>query len=527
MKRIQIATVCLLAVAGMALTGCTKESGKVSLTAQLGGGMNDDKVYINENRYPAWESGDEVWVNGQTLAVSNIRGTRANIEGVDESADGYWAVYPAEMAPESGSTVGSTLDFTIPRAQNYESDGTDQKIYAPMVAYTTTKTLKFKNVCSLVRVRVTNSTGSDFTVKRIVVNSNSAITGSASATVSDNVAGVPTITTGYHDAVLQMNGHANATVASDATVDYYVIVAPMQSASNVTVTLYTDENKYQTAQFAGVTLPQSQQAPVNMTVTSLQSNDFINGHFTVNASGKQVRFSKGNLQFYNSTSNFAGRWRFAQHQYDYVGNGTTGNVGSTNTNKLNNTTTANRGVTGNAWIDLFIWGSGNNPSYYSTSNSTFTEWTGMGSQWYTLSSDEWNYLINSRTPTTNPRFLKATVNNVKGLILFPDVFAWPSDVTTPTNINVKNVAFATTTVTLADWEKLEEEGAVFLPAGGYRSGRNTIYDVQTEGYYWAKDEDEASASHGRTFRINNDAMPTQASLSKARGHCVRLVQDVQ
>ena len=40
----------------------------------------------------------------------------------------------------------------------------------------------------------------------------------------------------------------------------------------------------------------------------------VNGLFTVNGSGKKVYFSKGNLQYYCSTS--APEWKFAEHQYD-------------------------------------------------------------------------------------------------------------------------------------------------------------------------------------------------------------------
>ena len=46
------------------------------------------------------------------------------------------------------------------------------------------------------------------------------------------------------------------------------------------------------------------------------------GRFTVNAEGLQVQFAQGNLQ-YQASSN---TWRFAEHQYDIVGDATIGNV---------------------------------------------------------------------------------------------------------------------------------------------------------------------------------------------------------
>lgn len=61
----------------------------------------------------------------------------------------------------------------------------------------------------------------------------------------------------------------------------------------------------------------------------------INGLFTINEAGDQVYFSKGNLQYQASTNT----WRFAEHQWDYIGEGNT---------------QASPDYDG--WIDLFSWG---------------------------------------------------------------------------------------------------------------------------------------------------------------------------
>ena len=53
------------------------------------------------------------------------------------------------------------------------------------------------------------------------------------------------------------------------------------------------------------------------------------------ADGRTVRFSRGNLQYQASTDT----WRFAERQYDYIGNGNS-NISSSY----------------NGWIDLFGWG---------------------------------------------------------------------------------------------------------------------------------------------------------------------------
>lgn len=61
----------------------------------------------------------------------------------------------------------------------------------------------------------------------------------------------------------------------------------------------------------------------------------INALFTIIEDGDKVYFSQGNLQYQASTNT----WRFAEHQWDYVGEG-------------NNNISPNY----NGWIDLFGWG---------------------------------------------------------------------------------------------------------------------------------------------------------------------------
>lgn len=74
------------------------------------------------------------------------------------------------------------------------------------------------------------------------------------------------------------------------------------------------------------------------------------GAFSVSPN-KLVYFSKGNLQYQASTNT----WRFAENQWDYVGDATEGNVYMDDV-KCNNSYISQ---TYNGWIDLFGWGTGN------------------------------------------------------------------------------------------------------------------------------------------------------------------------
>jgi len=201
----------------------------------------------------------------------------------------------------------------------------------------------------------------------------------------------------------------------------------------------------------------------------------IQGVFSVSAT-KKVVFSKGNLQYQASTNT----WRFAENQYDMVGIGygqtDEGHycyVGGTVPNSDNREISSRY----DGWIDLFGWGTGNNPTNVSTNYadySTFVDWgvnkiSNGGNQaglWRTLTSDEWIYLLFSRT-NYDKLWSLATVNGISGVVLLPDSWSLPSGLTFTAKV-LKD--FDTNVYTVAQWTKMENAGAVFLPAAGIRYG---------------------------------------------------------
>lgn len=115
-----------------------------------------------------------------------------------------------------------------------------------------------------------------------------------------------------------------------------------------------------------------------------------------------VCFSPGNLQYHIATDT----WRFADYQYDYVAADITD-------------------TTYTGWIDLFGWGTGNNPTNVEDANSKFTDWgtnaigTDVANTWRTLTLDEWLYLFQ------HTRWTLARVNGILGFMLLPDSFETP------------------------------------------------------------------------------------------------------
>lgn len=235
-----------------------------------------------------------------------------------------------------------------------------------------------------------------------------------------------------------------------------------------------------------------------------------NGVFSV-GEGKQVKFSRGNLQYQASTNT----WRFAENQYDYIGEDNK-NISATYT----------------GWIDLFGWGTGNNPTNASKNNedySTFVDWgtnkiTNGGNKanmWRTLSKEEWTYLFEGRAHASHLYGLatiKTLSSKTYGIVIMPD--NWVAS-TLPFYEGMKG--WNNNEYTLDEWNELQKLGAVFLPASGYRYGTG-VDDVGSGGRYWSStpyDEDDAYGVYFIDSRLN-----PQRDLDRSYGRSVRLAQDL-
>lgn len=217
---------------------------------------------------------------------------------------------------------------------------------------------------------------------------------------------------------------------------------------------------------------------VSCAATMMAANDALSGKFSI-AADKQVYFSPGNLQFHMQDS----LWRFAPNQFDWCGNA---NLEMGNPDY-------------NGWVDLLSWSIGEANNYGATSNydtmtyvnKSFVDWGtlfGEG-EWFSLSHDEWNYLLNTRSGA-NDKWGMAKVGDTLGMILLPDTWTAPEGITfvagnIPTSdlwddndaiddtwdhYRVKNVNMPANLFTLDQWAQMEAAGAVFLPYAGRRSG---------------------------------------------------------
>ena len=263
-------------------------------------------------------------------------------------------------------------------------------------------------------------------------------------------------------------------------------------------------------------------------VTAKPSDGLLAGKFSVSDT-KQVQFSQGNLQAvvgggYASDYYYASSWKFAEHQWDYIGYAFAGQYFNPG-----NTVDLFGWVGSNADNNTFGYGlcaSTNDNDYGYTISALKSDWgtlaiTNGGNTpnfgWRTLTKDEWDYLFNTRTTTSGIRYAKTTVNGKNGVILLPDDWnhALISD-------------FTSNPITAAEWTSdFEAHGAVFLPAAGRRDGRDgtSVIYVNSSGHYWSSTSDRINYAY-QVFFDNSDLQPASNS-GRHNGCSVRLVKDVE
>lgn len=260
--------------------------------------------------------------------------------------------------------------------------------------------------------------------------------------------------------------------------------------------------------------------------------------------GKQVYFSMGNLQ-YNAGSNV---WRFATNQWE--------TIGEENENKTEDYS---------GWIDLFGWGtsgwnsgalcyqpwssSGNNADYYPGNSSennlsgkfanadwgVYNKIANGGNEkgiWRTLSQKEWEYLLKTRKDADKKKGV-GTVNGINGVIILPDDFILPQELTFNPGIvgteavnSNDNVYYIANSYSVNSWTKMEDAGAIFLPAAGVgNAGKVIITYVNHMGRYWSSSSYDSQDASGMWFKCN--FIEATLKMAKHLRCSVRLVQDVK
>ena len=248
-------------------------------------------------------------------------------------------------------------------------------------------------------------------------------------------------------------------------------------------------------------------------IDDTEENQPLNfGKFSISAT-QQIAFSSGNLQYHPLNN----QWRFAESQLDRVGDAN-----------------ANISPTYDGWIDMFGWGTGDDPTRTIQNNgsySTFVDWgtnsigTDTANTWRTMSADELRYILFSR-PNAAALNGIAHINGVNGLVLLPDDWVAIEGLTFNSGAYghwSRDYYAVHNTFTLEQWQQMEEAGAIFLPAVGYRQG-NSIYASGSKGYYWT------TSPNGGCGPMNLEFSAEYIKINSAyrySGLSIRLIKDIE
>ena len=477
----------------------------------------DESSVTNQSDYA-----DFSFTSGTTLTSSNSTGD-------------YYAYYPASIR---GTQAGITYNakIVIPNLQSISSDGKMQgfPMYAQMDAGATDLNLSFKNLCGILRLHLTG--GENDLISSITVTTDQSHPIVGSFTMQDANTQAPFITAMPVGPSVGSAGYSITVSCPSTGLDIsgagrdFCIYLPTGDYPHLEITIVRSDGKECKKVFDA---NGSKDAPtaINIARSCYTSVSFSNlafktvHAFSVTASNK-VLFSQGNLQYDINNS----RYQFAGNDYTYIG--------ADNATNLTN---------GSGVIDLFGWGTGNNPTLNSLDNddypTTFDDWgnyqiwssdgndTYVAGSWRTLTKDEWTYLLNTRSASpiggiTSARYAKAKVCGIYGLIIFPDVFELPTGISVIGVNATGSAGWDGNDYNATEWAALKEAGAIFLPAAGYMSDsqddRRPYTGDNSEGDYWYTTLN--SNSQGEYRRINRPYLSDRAKPRKS-GCSVRLVQD--
>lgn len=520
-----------------------------------------------------WSVGDNIAVhvsNGDSHIYVSTSGEGGASEAAASASfsvtydSGYsrdaFAVYPSTIVTANASNYGQsghTLDvklpstYTLAQVQGEQGETTP----CPMIATNTASstTWNFYQLCGLLRLTINSIPPS---TKRLEIDfDGKKVWGDFS--IADPTPGTSSIATSGDDDhdVITITNSGNTFYSGWGDGKVFNIPLPAGEYTNITVTAYNAISDGD----AVLTMTRAFAYTASNEYGTKRTASFP--VFSINTSrSKRVIFAPGNLQATTTDYGANWTWRFAEHQYDFLGN----DGANTRINGKGSLDVA----TGT--VDLFGWSSSisaygihNSTNYSPAANndylgdfidwgtiSTFNGTTYANNYWRTLSSREnsdsyelW-YMLRNRPNTAvnsvaNARYALATINTdgtpVKGMIIFPDYYMGPTtsstDITWGDLINNYNTYdWANTQCTVEGWEILQSAGCVFLPAAGYRVG--STYKTDEHHYASSAPGPVYSGNIAGWGNLKFGCTTTKYSVywkveNKYEGASVRLAHEVQ
>ena len=527
MKRLSfIVMACLLA---LGLTQCKKnepinnnnDDNRVSITLKLTNG--GQKVHPEEDPETGWanvvyDNGDVVYVgsDGKYMGYLTYNGSVfvGNINAEATEGQPLQFVFMGGQTIE-GLTENSSTEctFNIGDQSNglavISGAASNENFSLTNLSYTA----YLRNKCALVKFDLGE------------VSTDAAITLTGMKTEA---------TVGFDGTVTNGETTGDIVTYGTGTTRYAVVLSDQEAVTEGTVSAEGYEGTFSipTAAYTNAFLTD---ATMTLTAAVLAPIGAINGLFTINTDGDQVYFSQGNLQYIGSAA--TPYWRFAENQWDYIGS--THNQGSSSqiahrdlfgwgTSGYNHGATAYQPwATSSTTNDYYAYGNYTNNLYDQTGqadwgyNAISNGGNEENSGWRTLTTDEWYYVFDSRTSATE-KWGHGNVNGVNGMILLPDDWTLPEGL----NFTAEYSDWANV-YTAEQWAQMETNGAVFLPAAGYRTG-TSVYNVDSSGRYWSSSRfNSGSAYHMRFGSGSLDLQNNDFGINRYNGYSVRLVRNAE
>lgn len=551
----------LLLLVALIVTACQKDSlggsGTLRITAE---GMHGaGKVAVN-GTVSYWATDDQLLINGEQVTVNiDEPNNTVTVDSASSFEAPFFGVYPAGIyVSNSGADYTLNLPSTYTYATTTHYGRTLQNLPSPMVAYLATAgdnpVLEFKHVTGALNVMVINHYGFTIQVDSIVVSSNKyQLCGSKTVTLSNTITVNAVETNDESLRRVKLAGGTALRVLAGDTAIIQLPVLPVGPDNRFTVEVGVRKNddvkkKFKKTQGNSGTNYSLGRAEIGYVPTR------FGGLFSVNAT-KKVIISQGNL-CYNKSSQ---EWSFLMSQNNAIE--ANGSVGGDYTVSTGRVTLLGWGTSGwnNGNVKYMPYntakvtsGEGGSFGYGPTDGSSYTysltgtyahaDWGvhnvisnggNVAGRWRTLTSGQWDTLLTKRTTTgtvngtTGARFTFARIYNnnyMYGIIIFPDDFEPPSLQAESSWGIINDKSAWTTKLVLLDWYRLEAEGAVFLPAAGYRSSA-TVKEANAYGSYWSSTVYSASSSY-RLFFYSNNLTIQDHTAGKNIGASVRLVHDM-
>ena len=526
--------IAILTMLVLAAVACKKQEpfeGPVgeTLTAHLGG--PESKVEFNPSSGKfAWSDPDEIAVHSTAGAYKTVQVTAAGVftfapEG-GEVRDGY-AIYPATAAAGTAEAPAVTL----PASYDITAEGMGDWYPTPMIAVNDPKDddLWFYHVGAALHLTL-NSVPAG--TKKIAVNFGKGVTGTF------NVADPSTATPWIAPAAAADEVSFVLDAALSDAADGLVINIPVPAGNYPKIQILAKDASDALLASGGSykewTFPRSRgrQMTYDFELDIVGSNEFSVSPV------RKISFAPGNLQL------IAGVWKFADHQYDYLG-AYDANAWDLFGLSLENSSFGATLIADDYTGEFFDWGN---------AAATFDS----ESEWFTLPSKGWRYLLGEFEwlkdysgyddivvgPITNygrnggnPHALRgyATVytsdKTIKGMVILPDEWTDPAgckpfvggrwEGSAEAFLDNTYNAEGGTAGLSGDWARMEAAGAVFLPMAGFRDGTSVDGSF---GVYWAQDPVEDS-TEALVLIFADGFFSHKAHVSYPYGCAVRLVKD--